>query len=881
MANQSLRQRALVVGILPSLLAALVLGSFLLWQHLSVQEATLLATGQRAAREIAALVRQEALIPPAVIETSARDLLQQPPIRAVRVRDAAGQIRLLAGPDRTLPADFAPAAHLVLADGNRLLTEWLPDGMGRVEIELYGDHLSARRYRDVLASLGLLLLLMSASGWYALRVASHYLRAIHQLQAGIESLAERNFRQPVRLQDAGELDRLAESLNAMAATLQHAYDDMQEHIEQATRDLRETLETIEVQNIELDLARKQALEASRIKSEFLANTSHEIRTPLNGIIGFTNLLLKTNLSGLQADYLRIIHDSSTSLLQIINDILDFSKIEAGKLALDPVPFSLPELVDDTLAIMATAAMDKSLELVLDTEPNLPERVLGDPLRTKQVLMNLLSNAIKFTAHGDVVLKVQLEELDDRQATLLFSVSDTGVGLSAEQQERVFASFSQADASTSRQYGGTGLGLAISKFLVEQMGGSIGLRSEPGKGSTFWVTLPLPLAGNHGSSPALAGLAGQSLAVYETHPATRLAWRHLLEARGLQLHWLDDTAALAQWLVRARPTDVLLAGLPFDAVRMQEVLGILRAGNTAARLLLAVPPSTLSTLGTLAGRTQLLFKPLSSVRLYRQLATPPAPRPLPSPAPAPWAGNTALAVDDNPANLHLVRTLLADLGLRVHTANSGKAAVQLAGEQPIDIVFMDIQMPGMDGVAAAQHIRAIPAHRDTPIIALTAHSLPDEKRQLLDSGFQAHLAKPVSEAQLRDTLAAWLGSDTGQRAPAPVDIALCLQRANGKPALARDMLASLLSVLPAERADIEHAVARNDAAALLEGVHRLHGSCCYTGVPDLKSASEALETRLKRAPQPLPQAEATTLLQTIDHLQSWAEGHDLDSLFTTD
>ncbi|TNF33547.1 MAG: response regulator [Gammaproteobacteria bacterium] len=879
MSASSLRQRALIIGILPSLLVACVLGAYLLWQHLITLERSLLENGQRTAHEMAALANQSAQLPEGLLNQTARDLLGVAAIRAIRIRDANGQATLVAGPNRPVHAALQAGHHqqpLRLDDSNYLISTALAQG-GWVEIELYGDHATVRRYQDLLVTLGILLLLLCISGWHALRVARHYLQGIESIKQGMESLQARNFQVSVPVPDSGELGDLANTLNNMAKTLQRTYDDMQDHVEQATHDLRETLETIEVQNIELDLARKQALEASRIKSEFLANTSHEIRTPLNGIIGFTQLLLKTSPTPLQTDYLRIIRDSSTSLLQIINDILDFSKIEAGKLTLDPVPFSLPELIDDTLAITATAAMDKSLELVLDTEPNLPQRLVGDPLRIKQILVNLLSNAIKFTEQGEVVLKINIDELDEQSATLLISVSDTGIGLSQEQQDRIFASFSQADASTSRQYGGTGLGLTITRFLVEHMHGQIGLRSEAGKGSTFWVSLPLPLA-DHYSDPPLPALAGQRITVYEAHPATRLAWRHLLEPRGIHIEWLEDIASLQTHLATGSK-DTLLVGLPFDTSHLDALLDTLRTVAGKRHILLAAPPSILSALGDLAQSTHLLFKPLSAKRLYRQMSMTSAAA-VPQAPVSHWQNTRALAVDDNAANLQLLTALLEDMGIDVLAAHSGKAAIELARQQEVDIVFMDIQMPEMDGRATLKQLRHLATYRDTPVIALTAHAMPEEKRDLLENGFQAHLAKPVSEQQLHDVLLQYAGTPK-PIAGAPVDIALCLQRANHKPLLARDMLNSLLCILPAEQADIRRYQQAHHAEALLETVHRLHGSCCYTGVPGLKDACEILESALKQSPQGQHDAAIKAVLQSIDHLQSWAEGHDIDALFAVD
>src|SRR5690554_4080289 len=340
-------------------------------------------------------------------------------------------------------------------------------------------------YQALLISLMLVVGGVLLSLLVSLRLSRAFTVPVFQLNEAVAKLKEGKLDTRVYTRAGPEFEQLESGLNEMASELSQAQAEIQQNIDQATGDLRETLETIEIQNIELDFARKEALEASRIKSEFLANMSHEIRTPLNGIIGFTELLLKSPLPRQQRDHLNTIRKSSEILLTIINDILDFSKIEAGKLILDRVPFQLRDIVEEVMVMLAPAAHAKNLDLVPLVYNDVPDNIMGDPLRVKQVITNLVNNAIKFTQTGEVVLRASLED-EDKEAnrvTLRLSVTDSGVGLSRAQQQSLFNAFSQADASIVCQYGGTGLGLAISKRLVEEMGGEIGLESELGRGST--------------------------------------------------------------------------------------------------------------------------------------------------------------------------------------------------------------------------------------------------------------------------------------------------------------------------------------------------------------------------------------------------------------
>jgi two-component system sensor histidine kinase BarA len=655
----------------------------------------------------------------------------------------------------------------------------------------------------------------------------------------------------------------------MAESLQNAQEELQHSVDQATEDVRQNLETIEIQNIELDLARKEALEASRIKSEFLANMSHEIRTPLNGILGFTNLLQKSELTPRQQDYLGTIEKSADSLLAIINEILDFSKIEAGKLVLENIPFNLRDLLQDTLTILAPAAHAKQLELLSLVYRDTPLSLIGDPLRLKQVLTNLVSNAIKFTRAGTIVIRAMLEDESADRAQLRISVQDTGIGLSDDDLRELFQAFSQADNSLSRQAGGTGLGLVISKRLIEQMGGEIGVDSTPEQGSEFWITLSLPKARDDAEDLPRPPLLGRRVAILESHELARQALQHQLEDCGLQVSDFDNLDSLLSAVAEARhsaqPIELAVLGVSTQTLPPERLDQRIWELERLACKTLLLCPTTEQTLyqGLLPDAySQLQAKPACTRKLQRSLAELVSPRQsrAENQQSAPSRPPLILCVDDNPANLLLVQTLLDDMGAQVSIANSGYEAVEKAAEQTFDLIFMDVQMPGMDGRQATEAIRqqeSDSGRNSVPIVALTAHALANEKRALLQSGLDDYLTKPISERQLAQVVLKWTGLALRNQSVEPasaskVQLSLSvldaeegLRLAAGKADLAADMLSMLLAGLPGDRQAIRQARDSGERNSLIERVHRLHGATRYCGVPQLRAACQRSETLLKQ------------------------------------
>ena len=778
-----------------------------------------------------------------------------------------------------------PILEEVTLTESSLLDSQSQHAVGYISIQMNTDRALIIQYRDTAVAILVVLLGLGLSLYCGLNLVSVVIDPINRMVRAVYQIREGRLDTRVRGQMRGELDMLKNGINAMAKAIAEYHNEMQMNIDQATSDLRETLEQIEIQNVELDMAKKRAQEAARVKSEFLANMSHELRTPLNGVIGFAKQLFKTPLTSNQSDYLSTIEKSAKNLLNIINDILDFSKLEAGKLSLEQIPFSLRDVVNETMTLLAPSAHDKGLELSLRVNGDVPDLLSGDPLRLQQILTNLTGNAIKFTEQGNIDVTISLRKrVENQRVRLAIQIRDTGIGMSQQQQRQLFQPFNQADTSISRRYGGTGLGLVITQKLVQQMDGSIEVDSSLEQGSRFTVTLGMRLASQpHDESRAAISLQDQSILLVEADPWSRAACEAQLQEWRMQV---TSVGSLSEAASRGLETvTTLLIGLSStpDLLALQQQLSQLPVRYSRLLFLLNSHEPRLQEQLLALGASHCLSKPVPHSKLLAALtlnhtATANAPQPVTSRSKLPL---NVLAVDDNPANLKLITAMLGDLVAEVHSCQNGRQAVELAQRLEFDLIFMDIQMPILDGISATQTIRQEGCNQQTPIIAVTAHAIPGERERLMAQGMDEYLAKPIDEAQLEKLLRQFTQPLPGQAPTSPEpevnnpaisnpassslrDAELALRQAAGKPELAREMLELLLASLPEVQTLLAQA-SDASAAELLAGIHKLAGGAAYCGMPALQALCHQLESALRRG-ETVEQLEPE-LLELQDLLES--------------
>ncbi|MEN6350633.1 MAG: response regulator [Syntrophomonas sp.] len=688
---------------------------------------------------------------------------------------------------------------------------------------------------------------------------------------------------------SSELSELISSFNTMAGKREEVFRSIQQKNTELNKYQEHLEEMVQQRTTELNQAKEAAESATRAKSEFLANMSHEIRTPMNAIIGFSSLMLKTKMSAKQLDYAGKIDSSARSLLGVINDILDFSKIEAGKLQMEKVVFNLEDVVNNIAQMESVKTAEKDIELLTSIAEDVPGALTGDPLRLGQVLTNLVNNAVKFTEKGNILLKVELLEKDDRKCRLAFSVSDTGIGMTEEQMRILFSAFTQADSSMTRRFGGTGLGLTICKRLVEAMGGEISVSSQPGIGSTFSFTAEFKLSVESKEAriynvEKLKDL--RVLVVDDNHMACDVL-KGQLDSFGIDSVAVESGEAAIEELkqaAHARPYDLV-----FMDWRMPGMDGIDAARAIAKEQSISHTPLTIMV--TAFGREEVvkraekagieafLMKPVNQSLLFDtimqvlgQEATKPlnqVPNTYDNESAGILTGIRVLLVDDAALNQEVAAEILASAGAVVTTANNGREAVDAVAQFPYDVVLMDVQMPVMGGYEATALIRSDQRHEELPIIAMTAHAMQGAREECLAAGMNDYISKPIDPANLLAVLKKWVRPSAQQKqAEVPnddrgvktiedielpsipgIDVESGLRRINGNRKLYRKFLLDFVHNYLAAPQEIESSIAAGNMEDALRLSHTLKGVAGNISAHEIQELAARLEKAIAGKEEP--------------------------------
>ena len=889
MNNWNIRQHIVALALLPVLVVAIVLTSYFTLTQLSFLSESQIQHGNMIARQLAS-VSEYAVFSGNTNSLSPilKSTLSDNDIISIEVTNEYNEVLISA--NNTEQSENKKSMWHKLASTEvttfieaikaQTLDISLPDNIsnnndntnviGYVEVSLTSTNINAKKLQTIAKGSLITLLILLTSMITAIRFSKKISTPIQKLTNTVKKISSGNYSTRIKEQAAGDLGTLESCVNIMAMELENSRDDLEAKVDESIKELQETMEELEIRNAELDIARSNAIQASKAKSEFLANMSHELRTPLGGILGFSELLEKSNLESQQRDYSEIIKKSANNLLYIIDDVLDLSKIESGKLEINNSEFDIVDIIEEVIDLLIPIAYEKNLELFYYIDKGTPNIINSDPIRVRQILINLIGNAIKFTEKGFVSLHIGSHQEHDLSTQLIFSVTDTGIGMNQLQQDRLFNAFTQADKTIERKFGGTGLGLVISKKLAQLLQGDIDFKSQYNKGSTF--TLRISAECKQQEYNPDPSFLNKHICLVDQQKTCCAAVQNMLDL------WGCKTDTYTQIPTELSSYDLAIINICKSCMDDETIRSFIPKNKSTTPLLAIVSTRSHKKLSDIKnyGFNDAVFHSAKHVFIKQSASKLINPdikfakmEQLADKALFDWSELNILVVDDNDINLKLAEIILQKNGAKVTTVENGQLALEKTNDHHYDLIFMDLQMPEMDGYESSKLIRKNKENDDTIIIALTANAMATKESHLFEQcGINDVLIKPFNEACIQNKIDQWiLHKNTNQpvkqnqNGSAFFSKTTALELAAGNTQLANELTNMLINELPDHLKIINQTLSEGNIEQLRQYAHKLHGATRCCGAIALKNAAEQLESDIDN--NILEKITSSTHLLTIE------------------